>query len=143
MLAQPLADDARAESPPATTLRTFSTAARLRSFVYAGRGLRQLLASQHNAWIHAAATFVVVGLGLGLGIARLEWAALVLAIASVWAAEALNTAFEFLCDVASPDVHPLVAAAKDVAAGAVLICAIGAAVVGALVLGPPLLGVLF
>jgi diacylglycerol kinase (ATP) len=58
---------------------------------------------------------------------------------AVWTAEALNTAFELLCDVASPEFHPLVEKAKDVAAGAVLIAAIGAAAVGLLVLGPPLL----
>jgi diacylglycerol kinase (ATP) len=63
----------------------------------------------------------------------------VLAIVSVWTAEALNTAFEFLCDVASPEFHPLVAKAKDVAAGAVLIAAVGATLIGLLVLGPHLL----
>ena len=121
-----------------TTARPFSLGARLRSFVYAGRGIRTMIASQHNSWIHAVATCSIVGLGLALGIARFEWMALVVAIVSVWAAEAINTAFELLCDVASPDFHPLVKASKDVAAGAVLICAIGAAITGVLVLGPPL-----
>ena len=121
--------------------RAFSTAARLRSFVYASRGIRTLIASQHNAWVHAAATCSTVGLGLALGISRLEWLALVVAIVSVWTAEAINTAFELLCNVASPEFHPLVEAAKDVAAGAVLICAVGAAITGTLVLGPPLLTV--
>jgi diacylglycerol kinase (ATP) len=126
-----------------TTAHAFSPAARLRSVVYAGRGIGTMLVSQHNARIHAAATLSVVGLGLALGIPRLEWMALVIAIVSVWAAEAINTAFEFLCDVASPEFHPLVEAAKDVAAGAVLICAIGASIIGALVIGPPLVTVLF
>jgi hypothetical protein len=61
---------------------------------------------------------------------------------TVFSTEALNTAFELLCDVAAPNVHPLVEAAKDVAAGAVLICAVGAAVTGVLVLGPPLATIL-
>jgi diacylglycerol kinase (ATP) len=117
----------------------FSLGARLRSFVYAGRGLSTMLASQHNAWIHAVASVAVIGGGLWAGVGRLEWCALVLAIVAVWTAEALNTAFEFLCDVASPEFHPLVAKAKDVAAGAVLIAAAGAALVGLLVLGPHLL----
>ena len=120
----------------------FSVAARWRSFVHAGRGIGTLIASQHNAWVHAAATLAVVGLGLALGISRLEWMALVVAIVSVWAAEAINTAFELLCDVASPGFHPLVKSAKDVAAGAVLICAIGSAVTGALVFGPALVALL-
>jgi diacylglycerol kinase (ATP) len=117
----------------------FSLSARLRSFIYAGRGVRTMLTSQHNAWIHAAATSVVIGAGVGTGVGRLEWIALVLAITSVWTAEALNTAFEFLCDVASPDFHPLVEKAKDVAAGAVLLCAVGATVIAALVFTPHVL----
>lgn len=122
--------------------RAFSPAARLRSFVYAGRGIRRMFASQHNAWIHAAATFAVVGLGLALGISRFDWIGVVGATMAVWTAETINTAFEHLCDVASPEFHPLVEAAKDVAAGAVLICAIGAAIVGVLVFGPHLAAVL-
>jgi diacylglycerol kinase (ATP) len=120
-------------SPGAT--REFSVGARLRSFVYAGRGFGTL-ATQHNAWIHAAATVVTVALGLALGLERMEWLALVFAMVLVWAAEALNTALELLCDVASPGFHPLVRRAKDVAASAVLICALGAVVVAALVFAP-------
>lgn len=120
----------------------FVVSDRLRSFVYAGRGIRTMLVSQHNAWIHAAATVAVVILGLALRVPKLEWLFLVLAMMSVWTAEAINTAFEFLCDVASPEFHPLVAKAKDVAAGAVLLCAIGAVATGLLVLGPPLLALL-
>jgi diacylglycerol kinase (ATP) len=125
------------------TARAFSPAARLRSFVYAARGLRTMMSSQHNAWVHAAATFSAVSLGLALGIPRLEWLALIVAIVSVRTAETINTAFEFLCDVASPEFNPAVEAAKDVAAGAVLICAIGAAITGALVLGPRLATVFY
>lgn len=124
------------------TVHGFSAAARLRSFVYAGRGIRAVVTSQHNAWIHAVATLTATTLGVCLGVSRLEWIALVFAIVSVWTAEAINTALEFLCDVASPDFHPLVEAAKDVAAGAVLICAVGATATGVLVFGPPLLTLL-
>lgn len=116
--------------------RRFSIEARLRSFVYAGRGIRTLLASQHNAWIHAGATLGVVVAGFAARLERLEWLALVAAIAAVWMAEAINTAFEFLCDVASPDFHPLVARAKDVAAASVLICAVGALVTATFVFVP-------
>jgi diacylglycerol kinase (ATP) len=142
MMDRATAGDRRSLPQSDTTLREFSLSARLRSFVYAGRGIRKMIASQHNAWIHAAGTCSVVGLGLALRVPRLEWIALVIAIVSVWTAEAVNTAFELLCDVASPEFHPLVEAAKDVAAGAVLICAVGAAITGVLVLGPPLITVL-
>ena len=95
-----------------------------------------MVRSQHNAWLHAAATVVVVALGLGLGVSAADWCWLVLAMMAVWTAEALNTAFEFLTDVASPTFHPVAGKAKDVAAGAVLISAIGSAVIGLLVFGP-------
>ena len=117
----------------------FSVAARARSFRYAARGVVALLRSQHNAWIHAAASVAVVGLGLFVGLSRLEWCLVVLVMTAVWTAEAVNTALEALCDVASPDLHPLVERAKDIAAGAVLLTAVGAAVVGVLVFGPHLL----
>jgi len=117
----------------------FSVAARLRSVRYALRGIGAMLRTQHNAWIHAAATVAALGAGFAFRIAAGEWLAVVLSIIAVWTAEALNTAFEALCDVASPEFHPMVERAKDVAAGAVLISAIGALCVGALVFGPRVL----
>jgi diacylglycerol kinase (ATP) len=120
-------------------LPQFSIAARARSFRYAARGIVALLRSQHNAWIHAAASVAVIGLGIAVGLSRLEWCLVALAIAAVWSAEAVNTAIEALCDVSSPELHPLVERAKDIAAGAVLIAAGGAVVVGLLVFGPHLL----
>lgn len=116
----------------------YSLAARIRSFGHAFRGLA-LLRSEPNAWIHLAATVAVLALGAMLGIDRAGWAWLVAAIASVWVAEAINTAFERLADALHPAEHPLVRDAKDAAAGAVLIAAAGAVVIGLLVLGPPLL----
>lgn len=121
------------------TPEKFSLAARLRSFGHAFGGIAQTLKDEHNAGIHAVATVAVCGLGLALELGPFAWCALVLAIVAVWAAELFNTALEALCDAAAPDVHPLVAKAKDAAAGAVLVAAVGAVVVGLLVLGPPLL----
>ena len=91
---------------------------------------------QHNALIHAGATLGVLGAGLFLGLSRPDWCWIILAISIVWTAEALNTAFEFLADAASPEFHPLVRDAKDVAAGAVLITATAAAIIGAIILLP-------
>jgi diacylglycerol kinase (ATP) len=120
----------------------FSIASRLESFRHAWRGLRTLVASQHNARIHLVATCAAIALALLMGISRLEWCAIVVAIVMVWTAEALNTALESLCDVASPEFHPLIEKSKDVAAGAVLASAIGAAVIGLLVFGPQLVRIL-
>jgi diacylglycerol kinase (ATP) len=117
----------------------FTFSGRLRSMRFACRGIRTMLVSQHNAWLHAFATIVVCAAGAGLGISRGEWCAVVIAIVAVWTAEALNTSLELLCDVASPGFHPSVEKAKDVAAGGVLISALGAVVVGLLVFVPRLL----
>ena len=91
---------------------------------------------QHNAWIHAVATVLVLAAALVLRISRGDWCWIILALSIVWTAEALNTAFEFLADAASPQFHPLVRDAKDVAAGAVLLTAIAAASIGAIVFWP-------
>ena len=107
----------------------------LQTFRYAFRGIATMLRTERNARIHALATVLVISFGLGLGIERWEWIALVLAASLVWATEAVNTAFEALCDVVSPEQDPGVERAKDVAAGAVLLAAIGALMVGILVLG--------
>lgn len=109
---------------------------RIRSFRCAIRGLRVMIVSQHNAWIHALATVVVLLFSFYFRLTRAEWCWIIVAIISVWTAEALNTAFEFLTDVASPEFHPLAEKAKDVAAGAVLITAIGSALIGLIVFGP-------
>jgi diacylglycerol kinase (ATP) len=98
-----------------------------------------MIRCQHNAWIHAVTTMIVLAAGVFFRLSRAEWCWIVLAIAIVWTAEALNTAFEFLADAASPGFHPLVRDAKDVAAGAVLVTAIAASVIGALIFWPHLL----
>jgi len=116
--------------------KPFRFAARARSFHYAGVGLRTVLFTQHNAWIHAAAT---VAVGVAGGVCRLapaEWCWVVLAVAGVWTAEAFNTALELLADAVSPAPHPLVGTAKDCAAAAVLMAATGAGVIGFLVFAP-------
>jgi diacylglycerol kinase (ATP) len=115
---------------------------RLRSFRCAGNGIGVMLRSQHNAWIHAAATVAVCVVGFATGLSRSEWCWIVLAIVAVWTAEALNTALELLTDVASPAFHPVAGRAKDVAAGAVLISALGSVAIGAIILGPRVVALL-
>jgi diacylglycerol kinase (ATP) len=122
--------------------RTFSFSGRISSGLHAVRGIIRLLKTQQNAWIHAFATACVVVLGAVLGVSAWEWCALILVITLVWVAEALNTAFEFLCDVVSPDFHPLVKESKDIAAGAVLLSALGAVAVGLVIFVPYLLALL-
>ena len=114
----------------------FSLSARAKSFVYAFAGLGFMLRTQHNAWIHAAATLAVIGVGLGLRVSLADWRWLVVAMAMVWVAETFNTAVEYVCDAVSPGYSETVKHAKDIAAGAVLICAVAAVVIGICTLAP-------
>ena len=95
-----------------------------------------MIRCQRNAWIHAAATLIVLAAAFLFHVSAADWCWIILAVSIVWTAEALNTAFEFLADAASPEFHPLVRDAKDVAAGAVLITAIAAAIIGAIIFWP-------
>lgn len=111
---------------------------RLASFRHAFSGWAFVLRTQKNAWIHALATLIVFILGLWLHITVQQWAIIMLAIVVVWMAEFINTALEAVVDLASPTEHPLAKTGKDVGAAAVLIAALGAALIGMLILGPPL-----
>ena len=115
---------------------TFSFADRARSFRYALAGIAYMLRSQHNAWLHLAITVLVCLGGWWLSINIADWRWIVVAIALVWVAETMNTAFEYICDVVSPEFHVSVARAKDIAAGAVLICASGSVLIGILTFWP-------
>lgn len=114
----------------------FSIAGRIKSFRYAIQGIILMVKSQHNAWLHATASILVMLVSAFFRLSPGEWCWMVIAIMAVWTAEALNTALEFLADVASPEFHPLVEKAKDVAAGAVLISAGGSVIIALLILGP-------
>ena len=111
---------------------------RFRSLAYAAAGCAYMLRRQTNIRIILAATVVVIAVGLWLRIDAIEWALLVLAIGIVWLAEFINAALEAAVNLASEGFHPMAKVAKDVAAGAVLIAALAAAIIGLLILGPPL-----
>ena len=111
---------------------------RLRSFGYAFAGWWHVIRTQRNAWIHATVSIAVMLVGWWLGLDRRDWALIVVAIALVWAAEFINTALEAVVDLASPQQNHLAKVGKDVGAAAVLIAALSAALIGCLILGPPL-----
>ncbi len=115
---------------------SFQFSGRIRSVRHAITGIRCMVRCQHNAWIHAIVTILVVLAAVLLHVSAADWCWIVLAISIVWTAEALNTAFEFLADAASPEFHPLIRDAKDVAAGAVLVTAIAATVIGVIIFWP-------
>jgi len=112
---------------------------RLNSLKHAAVGWWHVIKTQQNAWIHALATVLVIIIAGWLELPLRDWAVLLVTITMVWAAEFLNTALEIVVDLASPSLHPLAKAGKDVGAAAVLIAAMAAVAIGILLLGPPLL----
>ena len=125
--------------PPQLPRRTAVSWSRTaRSFYFAFAGLGFLFRTQRNARIHAVIGTLACGVGAWVRISRVEWAVVIFTIALVLILEGLNTAVEAAIDLASPELHPLAKAAKDLAAGMVLIAAIASVGVGLLILGPPL-----
>ena len=108
------------------------------SFRYAFSGWWFVIRTQRNAWIHTLVSIAVVIISFWLKLSAQDWAVIVVAIAMVWTAEFINTALEAVVDLASPQQHYLARVGKDVGAAAVLIAAASAALIGLLILGPPL-----
>lgn len=104
----------------------------LLSFRWAFRGIG-IAMRQRNFRIHLAALVTVSTLGALVGLSRAEWLAIALAAGLVISAEAMNTAVELVCDAVTRDRNPVIGQAKDVAAGAVLLAAVCACVVGGIV----------
>jgi diacylglycerol kinase len=113
-------------------------AAFIAGFGYAFSGLRYVLRTQRNARVHAAAAALAITAGIVLRISAIEFAITFVAISGVFIAEMFNTALEAGIDLASPQLHPLAKTAKDVAAGAVLVSAMLAVVIGLCIFGPHL-----
>ncbi len=109
---------------------------RLKSFKYAWNGLLDLVKTQPNAQIHLLITVLVLAAGYYFQLSASEWCIILLTIALVLAAEAFNTALEYLTNLVSPDYHPLAGKTKDVAAGGVLIAAFIAILVGLIIFLP-------
>jgi len=109
---------------------------RIQSFGYAIRGIRYVFGTEANMKIHIAISILVIICGIVFAISLTEWIFCLLCIGLVVAAEMLNTAIENVVDLASPEQHPLAGKAKDIAAGAVLICAIISVIIGLLIFVP-------
>ena len=109
---------------------------RIKSFGHAIDGIGEALKTQFNFRLHVAAALLVTGAGLIFHIPAVEWCIVVLAIGLVAAAECFNTAMEYLTDLAMPEHHAVAGKIKDLAAGAVLICAVAAAIAGLMVFVP-------
>jgi len=112
---------------------------RIKSFGHAFAGLKDIMTTEHNAWIHAVSTIISLSLAVWLRIDFLQFVLIIMVITLVWVAEAFNTVLEIVVNMVSPRYSKVAKRAKDIAACAVLVAALGAAAVGILILGPPLL----
>lgn len=115
-----------------------SKATLARSFRYAWLGIVNVLRSQRNARIHLVIGMLALGTSLALRLSPANLAIVVVCVTLVITAEMMNTVIEAVVDLVTEDYHALAKVAKDVAAGTVLVTACGSAVVGLLVIGPPL-----
>lgn len=116
--------------------KTMKSGSLLQSFVFAGRGLRWVLASQRNMKLHVAAASAVLAAAAWFRLNSVDLALIVFAIALVMVAEIVNSAVEKAVDLVTADYHPLAALAKDAAAGAVLLAAFFSVIIGLLVFYP-------
>lgn len=111
-----------------------SVAGRIQSIAYALNGLKLLVKAEPNAAIHLIATFAVITSGFIIGLTRMEWIAIAIAIGIVWIAEALNTCIELLCDAClGTKYDKRVEVIKDISAAAVLIASMVSVVIGIIV----------
>ena len=120
----------------------FSFHDRLKSFGYAFSGIINVLKKQHNFRIHVVIAIAVIIAGFWFEISIAEWLFLIFAIGFVLSAEMFNSAIEVLVDMISPGFDEKAGLAKDIAAGAVLVAAVTAAVIGLLIFIPYILKVL-
>lgn len=109
---------------------------RLASFQWAIQGILDLYKHHPNAQVHLLATCLVIPTGFLVQLSAIEWCIIIICIVLVTAMEAMNSAVEYLADKVSPKHDELIGKAKDIAAGAVFLCSIGAASVGCILLLP-------
>lgn len=114
----------------------FSFCKFFKSFSYAAKGIIEVFKKEQNFKVHTLAAILALLLGGFFKISSWEWCILILVIAMVLAAEMVNTAIENLCDVAEPNQNETIRVVKDIAAGMVLVCAMGSLVVGIIIFLP-------
>ncbi|HSX14465.1 MAG TPA: diacylglycerol kinase family protein [Candidatus Saccharimonadales bacterium] len=106
-------------------------------------GVISVLRSERNARIHVVIALLTLLLGLILNISNAEMAAIFFAILLVFLAELLNTAIEETLNLVDGKENPKVRLIKDMTAGAVLVAACGAIVIGIAIFWPYILGLVW
>lgn len=122
--------------------KRFSIVARFKSMTHAWRGIGIFFKTTHNSWVHLFFATLSIFLGFILYLSSVEWVAIILAIGLVMLAETINTAIEIDMDLTSPTYHPYARDTKDVAAGAVLLSAIVAVIIGFIIFLPKIVALI-
>lgn len=109
------------------------------SFQYAWQGIVQAYKGEQNLKIHTFIAILVIVFGFFLKISYIEWLVCLILIGLVLMAEFINTAIEYVVDLASPSIHPLAKSAKDTASAGVLMMAIISAIIGLVIFVPKII----
>ncbi len=115
---------------------------RIRAFIFAWAGIRNLWQKEKNTRVYLFFTVAVILAGFILRVSITEWCILIILITGVWSAEAMNAAVERNVDLVTAEKKPLAKEAKDLAAGAVLILAIASAVIGLIIFVPKIISMI-
>ena len=107
-------------------------------FTHAWNGIKETVKHEYNFRIHLMATFIVVSCGIIFQISWIEWMLVCVAIGLVLVTEMINSVMEAMIDYLKPEYHPQAKYIKDSAAGAVLISAIIAVIIGTIIFIPSL-----
>ncbi len=108
----------------------------LKSFANALKGVANLVVYERNFRIHIVVTVIVIFFAVYFQINKTEWLVLILVITGVLVAEAINSAIEKMVDILEPRLHPQAGLIKNLAAGAVLLAATGAVILGMIIFLP-------
>ena len=109
------------------------------SFKFAFSGIKELWVHESNTRIHLIFTILVMIMALLLKVNNVELCVLVFITGAVWSAEAMNSAVERVVDLVTLEKKPLAKAAKDLAAGSVLLLAITSVVIGLVIFLPKII----
>lgn len=120
-------------------LERFTIRKRLRSFRFAFGGIKTMIKNEHNSRVHFVALVAVIIVGIVLKIELLEWVAISIVSGVVILTELLNSAIEKLADFVEPAWNEKIGTIKDYCAGAVLISALIAVIVGGLIFIPKII----
>jgi len=112
-------------------------------FGAAANGLKMFIRNEVHAKVHGFAALMAIGMGLLLQIERYEWILLIVGIIIVIGFEMMNSSIELLCDKIEPNYHHQIKMIKDMAAGAVLVVALGSLLMGCFIFLPKIYTMLF